>query len=83
MTAERIEELIRECVGGILELEEPVAGNTSFLELGMDSLMAGELKSTLESALGVKLPTTVAFDHPTVESLAEHLATQAEQGGRS
>ncbi|GIH02042.1 hypothetical protein Rhe02_01090 [Rhizocola hellebori] len=83
MAVDRIEELIRDCVGGMLELEEPIAADLSFLELGMDSLMAGELKATLEAKLGLSLPNTVAFDHPTVESLAEHLATKADQGGRS
>ena len=41
-----------------------------FFEMGMDSLTSVELKSRLESGLGKALPTTMALEHPTMESLA-------------
>src|SRR5262249_29513931 len=42
--------------------------------LGMDSLMAVELRNRLQSDLdGITLSTAAIFDHPTVEALAEHL----------
>lgn len=40
---------------------------------GLDSLTAIELKRNLERSLGVRLRQGVAFDHPTVLSLAEHI----------
>ncbi len=43
-------------------------------EMGMDSLMALELKNGLQTTLGYPLPATVAFDYPNIEALAAYLA---------
>lgn len=42
-------------------------------ELGLDSLMAVELISTLEVTLGRTLPHTLLFEYPTIESLVDYL----------
>jgi acyl transferase domain-containing protein/acyl carrier protein len=46
-----------------------------FFEMGLDSLMAVELKRRLEKAIGLSLPRTLAFEFPNVEALARHLCT--------
>ena len=58
---------------GLAELPPPTVG---FFELGMDSLMAVELRNRLDGALsGVcTVSGTAVFDHPDAESLARHLA---------
>jgi acyl transferase domain-containing protein/NADPH:quinone reductase-like Zn-dependent oxidoreductase len=42
-------------------------------ELGLDSLMAIELKSRLEAAVGRPLRATLAFDFPSVTAIVDHL----------
>jgi len=75
---ERLREVlavVRAQAAGVLghpgpEAVEPERG---FLDMGFDSLMAVEFRNQLGAILGVALPATTAFDHPTPAALAEHL----------
>ncbi|WP_394839240.1 type I polyketide synthase [Pendulispora rubella] len=46
-----------------------------FFTLGMDSVMAVRLLSSLGKRLGRKLRTVIAFEYPTIASLTQHLGT--------
>ncbi|MEO1743342.1 MAG: SDR family NAD(P)-dependent oxidoreductase, partial [Cyanobacteria bacterium J06629_9] len=50
---------------------------TSFFDMGMDSLMAVELKNLLDTQLGVSVASTAVFEFPTIQGLAVHLADLA------
>ncbi|MDO8300150.1 type I polyketide synthase, partial [Lacisediminimonas sp.] len=62
----------------ILRLPQLPDPETGFFDLGMDSLMAVELRNRLKQQLGesVTLGNTIAFDYPTLHKLAVHLAGQ-------
>jgi acyl-coenzyme A synthetase/AMP-(fatty) acid ligase/aryl carrier-like protein len=56
--------------------EEDLAENADFFALGMDSLQATQLRSILMKTLntnGHKLGLNIAFEHPTIRSLARYL----------
>jgi len=51
-----------------IQREVPLSG------LGFESLMALEFRNRLEASLGLTLPTTLVWGHPTIAALAPHLA---------
>ena len=64
---------------------EAIDPQENFAELGMDSLMAVEFKTQLESSLACAIPQTLAFDYPTAASLTTYLLQNqlAAQFGQS
>ncbi|MGI5472489.1 beta-ketoacyl reductase [Streptomyces sp. CA-132043] len=69
---------LRARIAGMLHFDgtDDVEPDAVFLELGLDSLAAVELKNALETALRVPLPASVTFDHPSVGQLTDFLDRQ-------
>jgi acyl carrier protein len=53
-----------------------------FFEMGMDSLISVELRNRLQTSLGRPLPSTAAFDYPTIKSLTEFLLQGVATNGK-
>ncbi|GAA2724365.1 type I polyketide synthase [Actinocorallia aurantiaca] len=53
--------------------EEAVRADHGFQESGFDSLASVELRNRLGAAVGLTLPGTLTFDHPTPQAVTEHL----------
>ncbi|MFD5430287.1 SDR family NAD(P)-dependent oxidoreductase, partial [Streptomyces sp. NPDC127084] len=55
---------------------EAVIPERGFLDMGLDSLAALELRNRLAGATGERLPATLIYDCPTVVAVAEFLRTE-------
>ncbi|MFE2851117.1 SDR family NAD(P)-dependent oxidoreductase [Streptomyces lavendulae] len=74
-------DLVRTQAAAVLGHDGPgsVTPTKPFRELGFDSLTAVDLRNVLGLRTGLDLATTVVFDHPSPQALADHL--DAELGG--
>lgn len=66
-----IEQILREVTG--LSANNFIPQQTSFLELGLNSLMVLEFKNRLETNLACSLSASIIFDYPTLTSLSTYI----------
>ncbi|RRR73825.1 MAG: SDR family NAD(P)-dependent oxidoreductase, partial [Candidatus Viridilinea halotolerans] len=71
----RVANLAQTALMHVLGLATPPDEQTGFTDLGMDSLMALELRRRLEEELGQPLPSTLAFEYPSLLALTEYLCS--------
>ena len=69
----RLQSLVSRVLG-VRVVPDPGQG---FADLGLDSLMAVELKKLVEESFQRRLPATVVFNYPTVDRLANFLMGEA------
>ncbi|MFC8103330.1 type I polyketide synthase [Streptomyces sp. NPDC057363] len=58
---------------------EGIGPRQAFQEVGFDSLAAVNLRNSLGTATGLRLPATLIFDYPTPEALVGYLRTELLQ----
>ncbi|MFB6562803.1 type I polyketide synthase [Streptomyces sp. NPDC056400] len=75
MTEQEVRALVRSHAAAVLGLADPklVDPDSTFKELGFDSVTAVELRNRLNTAAGLRLPTSLLFNYPTPALLVRHI----------
>ncbi|MDW6066446.1 phosphopantetheine-binding protein [Streptomyces sp. FXJ1.4098] len=73
-------ELVRTHAAAVLghDAAETIDAGEEFRELGFDSLTAVELRNRLSAVTGLRLATTLVFDHPSPGALARHMGKRLD-----
>ncbi|WP_227979259.1 type I polyketide synthase [Nocardia spumae] len=74
---DQVAEVLGHASGNLVDAEKP------FSEMGFDSLGVVEFRNRLTKATGLRLPSTLAFDHPTAAAVARYLRARIAGDGAS
>src|SRR5262249_12095072 len=71
-------DIVRAEIATVLGIASPASlePQRPLKEIGLDSLMAVELRNRLAAGTGLRLQATLLFDHPTPDALVRVLAAQ-------
>ena len=80
--AAEVEAAVRADLASVLLLSAPSDSdaNVPFQELGLDSLMAVQLRHELSARTGHALPPTLAFEYPTLQAITQYLLENVVAG---
>jgi acyl carrier protein len=72
-----VEDVLRESLAGCLYMKVTDVGlHTTFVDLGMDSVMGVEWLPMIQQRLGVSLGATKIYEYPTIRALAAFVHSQ-------
>ncbi|HTY29555.1 MAG TPA: SDR family NAD(P)-dependent oxidoreductase, partial [Mycobacterium sp.] len=84
--ATKLASVIADEIRAVLRSIQPIDREEPLESLGIDSLMALELRNRLEDSLGVTLPVTLVWSYPTISALAgalcERMGYESFAGGQ-
>ncbi|GFG67672.1 putative polyketide synthase [Mycobacterium kubicae] len=67
-------DFLRQAVAEVTRVDTAeIRADAGFFDLGMDSLMAIELRRRIEQAVGKEVPATLAMDHPRLSDVVDYL----------
>ena len=65
---------LRDSVAEVTRVDpSEIREDAGFFDLGMDSLMAVELRRRIEQGVGHEIPVTLVMDYPRLSDVAEYL----------
>ena len=75
---ERLARPVQSLVADVLRLDadQTVEREVGFFDMGVDSLMAVQIKDRIQQLVGRELTPSLCFDYPTIVALIEHLLRQ-------
>ncbi|TWD44826.1 acyl transferase domain-containing protein [Agrobacterium vitis] len=71
--AERLRDVLIEVIGDAIGDHGAVTDDVGFADIGLDSIMAIDLRARLAQALAADLPATIAIDYPNLPALTGFL----------
>ena len=72
--AEAVAAAVQSTISNVLGA--PVSSSAPLMAAGLDSLGMVELRNALQTQLGLKLPSTLVFDYPTANDIADYITAQ-------
>jgi acyl transferase domain-containing protein/acyl carrier protein len=76
-TIASIESQIRREMAAVMEIAaEELAVDVPLINLGMDSMMALDLRQRVQALIGQELPNNFAFEHPSIADIAREIAAR-------
>ena len=69
-----LSDFLRDAVADVTRVDpSEIREDAGFFDLGMDSLMAVELRRRIEQGVGKQIPATLAMDHPRLSDTVDYL----------
>merc|ERR1712083_1121837 len=69
MVSQTVQHMAKQAIG----LDDELYMDSALMDSGMDSLTAVSFRNGLQQNLGVKLPSSLMFDYPTMKEVAKRI----------